>query len=256
MITLALTAVLVLCDDVESLQKAVDKAAALESYAFKSETDIQSPIGAAPNQIPVMEGKYQKDAGMHIKSDKGEVFKKGDRTLVKQGAEDWKDVAQFQPPAPAADAPKRPRGGGAMGGRMMLRNLKAPHEELKELMKGLKDIKKDEKTEKIGDIECQQYGGELTADAMKGSPLGRLLGQFGGGNAEVKGSAKFWVDLQGNVAIYEVITKASVDFMGNAIEFTLTRRAEITDAGKAKVEIPDAVQKLLSAPVKSEDKKE
>ncbi len=72
----------------------------------------------------------------------------------------------------------------------------------------------------------------------------------------MKGSRKSWVDLQGNVATYEVITKAPVDFMGNAIEFTLIRRSEITDAGKAKVEVPEAVQKLLSAPIKSEDKKE
>lgn len=257
MITLALATVLLMTADdaTESLQKAVDKIAALDSYAFKSETDIQSPIGNAPGQVPTMDGKYQKDAGLHIKSDKGEIFKKGERTLVKQGAADWTDVAQFTPPAPAADAPKRPRGGAA-GSRAMLRNLKAPHEELKEVVKGLKDIKKEEKAEKIGDVDCFQYAGEMSADAMKASPLSRMLGQFGGGNAELKGSAKFWVDLQGNVAIYEVTTKASVDFMGNQIEFSIVRRSEISDAGKVKVEVPEAVQKLLSAPVKTEEKKE
>src|SRR5436309_2430273 len=117
MITLALATVLLMTADdaTESLQKAVDKIAALDSYAFKSETDIQSPIGNAPGQIPTMDGKYQKDAGLHIKSDKGEIFKKAERTLIKQGAADWTDVAQFQPPTPAPDAPKRPRVGGAAG---------------------------------------------------------------------------------------------------------------------------------------------
>ena len=237
-------------DDKEALLKATEKAAALESYAFKGETDFQGPLGKAPAQIPVLDGKFQKDAGLHIKSDRGEIFKKNNRAFLKQGSEDWQDLAQFQPP-PGGN-PNRNR--GAMFGPMMARNMKAPHEELKELAKGLKEVKKDEKTEKVGDIECVVYSGDLTDEAMKGSPLGRLIGQFGGAGAEVKGSAKFWVDLTGNVVIYEVLTKAAVEFQGNSIDFTLTRRNEISDSGKVKVEIPEGVQKLLSEKPKTEDK--
>ncbi|MBI3855940.1 MAG: hypothetical protein HY293_09655 [Planctomycetes bacterium] len=241
-------------DDKESLEKAAAKVAALDSYAFKGETEFQSQFGNAPAQIPTMEGKYQKDAGMHIKSDRGEIFRKGERTFVKQGQEDWKDASRFQLPAPpAGDPPKKGARGGGMLAQMMIKNFKAPHDEIKELAKNLKEVKKQEKTEKIGDAECSQYYGDLSEESMKGSPLGRMLATFGGANAEVKGSARIWVDAAGNVVIYEVTTKASVDVQGNQVDFSLIRRSEITDAGKTKVEVPEGVQKLLS--VKSEDKK-
>jgi len=247
-----------LADDKETLTQALSKVATLESYAFKGETDFQSALGNAPAQIPSMDGKYQKDSGLYIKSDKGEIFRKGDRVFVRQGSEDWKDAAQFQPPAPAeGDKPNRNRARGALFGRMMLKNLKAPHEELGELAKGFKEVKKGEKTEKIGEIECFQYSGDLTEEAMKGSPLGRFLTQFGAGaNADTKGSARVWVDGAGNVVIYEVVTKISVELQGNQIDFSMTRRSELTGAGKTKVEVPEAVQKLLNAPLKTEEKKE
>jgi hypothetical protein len=254
-LTLATALLVSTLDDKETLTQAIEKVAALDSYAFKGETEFQGPLGNnGPAQVPVMDGKYQKEVGLHIKSDKGEIFKKNDRVLVKQSPNDWQDVSQFQPPAGAPGAGNRPR--GALFGRAMIRNMKAPHEDLKELVKGLKEVKKSEKTEKIGDLDCFQYSGELTDEAMKSSPLGRMLTQFGGAGAEVKGSAKFWVDTQGNLAIYEAVTKATVEFQGNSIDFTLTRRTEVTDAGKTKVEVPEAVQKLLSEKPKTEEKKE
>src|SRR6185436_4141907 len=60
------------CDDQEAVEKAVAKAAAYESYAFKGETEFQSQFGNLPGQVPSMDGKYQKDAGMHIKTERGE----------------------------------------------------------------------------------------------------------------------------------------------------------------------------------------
>jgi 3D (Asp-Asp-Asp) domain-containing protein len=245
-------------DDKETLSQAISKAAALESYAFKGETEVQSPFGNAPPQVPTMDGKYQKDTGLHIKSDKGEVFKKGERVFVKQGSGAWQDLAQFQPPAPAeGDKPNRNRARGTLFGRMMLKNFKAPHEELQELAKGFKEVKKGEKIEKIGEIECTQFSGDLSEDAMKGSPLGRMLGQFGAaGNAETKGSARVWVDGSGNVVVYEVLTKISIDIQGNQVDITMTRRCELSDAGKVKVDVPEAVQKLMSEKPKTEEKKE
>jgi len=261
--TLASAAVLIalaapaFADDKETLTQAVSKAAALESYAFKGETEVQSPFGGGPPQIPTMDGKYQKDAGLYIKSDKGEIFKKGDRVFVKQAVGDWQDLAQFQPPAPAeGEKPNRNRGRGALFGRMMAKNFKAPHDELQELAKGFKEVKKGDKTEKIGEIECTQFSGDLSAEAMKESPLGRMLGQFGAaGNAETKGSARIWVDGSGNVVIYELVTKISIDIQGNQVDITMTRRCELSEAGKVKVEVPEAVQKLLSEKPKTEEKK-
>ena len=245
-------------DDKEAVEKAAAKAAAYESYAFKGETEFQSPLGNLPNQVPSMDGKYQKDVGMHIKTERGEFFRKGDRILVKQGQNDWTDVAQLQAPTPPADAPPKKRGarGGVGFAQIMIRNFKAPHDDLKDLAKSFKEVKKQEKTEKIGDVECTVYGGDLTDEAMKGSPLGKMLGMFGGANAEVKGSGRVFIDPTGSIMVYEMTTKAAVELQGNQIDFTMTRRSEISDVGKVKVEIPEGVQKLLDNKVKSEDKKE
>lgn len=243
-------------DDQETLQQALLKASAATSYSFKGETEVQSQFGGAPGgQIPSLDGKYQKDTGLYIKTDKGEVFRKAERILVKQGAGEWQDLAHMAlptPPAAGADPKARPRGGVRL--MMMLRNLKAPHEEVKDLAKGFKAVKKDEKAEKIGDVDCFQYSGDLTEEAMKTSPFGRMLGLLGGPNASLSGSARVWLDTQGNVVIYEIVTKANVEIQGNQIDFTMTRRSEISDVNTTKLEIPEAVQKLLTDKVKSEDK--
>ena len=246
------------CDDKEALDKAVAKVAAYESYAFKGETELQSQFGNLPGQVPSMDGKYQKDVGMHIKTERGEFFRKGDRVLVKQGQADWTDVANIQAPTPPADAPPKKRGprGGAGFAQVMIKNFKAPHEEVKDLAKNFKEVKKQEKTEKIGDVDCTVYGGDLTEEAMKGSPLGRMLGMFGGAGAEIKGSGRVFLDPSGAILVFEITTKATVELQGNQIDFSLIRRAELSEVGKTKVEVPEAVQKLLDNKVKSEDKKE
>jgi hypothetical protein len=255
---LALLAVgLATCDDKEAVEKAVAKAVAYESYAFKGETEFQSQFGNLPGQVPSLDGKYQKDVGLHVKTERGEFFRKGDRILVKQGQGDWTDVAQLQAPAPPADAPPKKRGPRGVGfAQMMIRNFKAPHDDLKDLARNFKEVKKQEKTEKIGDVECTVYGGDLTDEAMKGSPLGRMLGMFGGAGAELKGSGRIFIDGTGSVMVYEITTKATVELQGNQIDFAMIRRSEISDVGKVKVEIPEGVQKLLDSKAKSEDKKE
>ncbi len=248
-------------DDKESLQQALSRVAQLDSYSFKGETEFESPFGAAPgNQIPSLDGKYQKDAGLYIKSDRGEVFRKGDRILVKPRDAEWQDLAQFKPPPPPAADGQRPRlRGNPMMVQLMLRNLKAPHEELRDLSRGLKSVKKSEKPEKIGDVDCFEYSGELSEEALKRSPLGRLA-QLGGANASLSANARFWVDGRGDLVIYEVVTRGSVTFQGNQIDLSVTRRSEITDAGSTRVEVPEAVRKLLEkpaperAPEKTEDK--
>jgi hypothetical protein len=257
-LVLVLAAPGALRDDKETVEKAVAKIASQDSYAFKGETEFQSQFGNAPAQIPSMDGKYQKDVGMHIKTERGEFFRKGERVLVKQGEGEWSDVSQLKPPTPSPDAPpkKRAARGGLGFAQIMIRNFKAPHDELKELARTFKEVKKQEKTEKIGDVECTVYGGDLSEEAMKGSQLGRMLGMFGGANADVKGSGRVWIDGNGTLMVYEVTTKATVELQGNQIDFSLIRRAELSELGKVKVEIPEAVQKLLGEKPKTEDKKE
>jgi hypothetical protein len=91
-----------------------------------------------------------------------------------------------------------------------------------------------------------------------------MMGQFGalgGGNAEMTGRGKAWIDPAGNLVRYEMTTRVSAEFNGNAFEITMKRTCDLSDVGKTKVEVPEAVRKLLEAKPaeppaeKSEDRK-
>jgi hypothetical protein len=245
-------------DDKEDLGKAAQKAAALESYAFKTEITVEAPFGNLGNQIPGLEGKYQKDVGTHVRAgDRGEFFRKGDKVFVKNGQGEWQALENFQGGGQGGQEGQQRRRLAA--GRMMLRNMKAPHEELKDFEKLLKETQKEEKADKVGDRECAVYGGELSEEGLKASPLGRMagqFGQFGGGNFEIKGKGRAWVDADGNLVKYQLSTVISGDFNGNAFEATMVRASEITEAGRAKVEVPEGVQKLLNAKPEEPKKEE
>jgi hypothetical protein len=254
MTTLAILAALTVADDKEDLGKAVQKAMAIESYTFRQEVQVDGPINAA-GQIPLVDGKHQREVGTLVRAgERGEFFRKGEKVYVKQFQGDWMEADKALPAAGQGDQQARRR---SLMGRLMMRNVKAPHEELKDFEKGFKELKKDEKTEKVGDRDCTVYGGDLTEEAIKASPLGRTIGQLGqlGGGAgiEVTGKGRAWVDAEGNLLKYELVSKISGEFNGNAFEFGMTRGVTISDAGKTKVEIPEALMKLLGTP--SEDKK-
>lgn len=233
-------------DDKEDLAKAAAKAAALDSYAFKLEINVEAQAFQLPQQIPALEGKYQKDVGLHLTlGGQGEMFRQGSKIFVKQGDGEWMDLESAG------------GGGGKGGGRRgmglrMLTNVKGPHEELKDFEKTLKEVKRAEGSDKVGDRECSIYSGDQTDEAAKQSPIGQTLARFGA-QAEMKGKAKAWVDRDGAIVKYEIRTDITTEFQGNAIELTMTRTTVISDAGKVKVEVPEALRKLLGE--KSEDKK-
>ncbi len=240
-------------DDKEDLAKAARNAAQAESYAFKAETKLDGALANfGGREIPAMEGKYQKDVGTYTKlGERAQMFRKGERTFIKTPDGDWQDARDFRP---QGGQPQR----GAMMGRM-LRGVGAPHEEAKVFENGLKEIKKAEAPEKIGGNDCSVYSGDLTEAAVKESPLGRMLGQLGGGQGvEMKGKGKAWVDAGGNLVRYELASTMSGEFGGNAFEFTMIRTFELSEVGKTQVEVPEAVKKLLEQKPaeKPEEKKE
>jgi hypothetical protein len=245
-------------DDKDAVNAAAAKAAEAGSYTFKGETKFESAFGNLPQQIPSMDGKFQKDVGLLITvGERGEFFRRGEKNFVKTGQGDWTELDKAQV---GGQGGGQNRQRGALMGRMMIKNLKAPHEEVKDLAKGFKEIKKEEKSDKIGEKECAVYGGDLSEEGIKASPLGKMIGQFGalaGGaqNAEMSGKGRIWIDTDGAILKYELNTKVSIDFQGNQVEFTMGRTTEFSAVGKTKVEIPDAVQKLLEKVAeKSEDK--
>lgn len=246
-------------DDKDAVSAAAGKIAQASSYSFKGETKVESPLGggAGAGQIPAFDGKFNKETGLHVTvGERGEFFRKGEKNYLKNPQGEWAELDKAQLGG-AQGGQNRQR--GALMGRMMLKNLKAPHEEAGEIVKGFKELKKDEKSDKVGERDCAVYGGDLTDESIKASPLGRMIGQLGalgGGNAnaEMSGKGRVWVDSDGNLVKYELTTRMAFDFQGNAIEFSMVRSTEITGVGKTTVAVPEAVQKLLSE--KSEDKKE
>ena len=246
--------------DKETVAAAAKKLAEAGSYTFKGETKVDSPLGGGGQQIPAFEGKFDKDLGTHVTiGDRAEFFRKGDKIFVKQQQGEWSELDKAQLGGGGQGGGNRQR--GAMAGRMFLRNMKPPHEEGKDLPKGFKELKKEEKAEKVGEKECAVYGGDLTDEGIKASPLGRMIGQFGalgGGaaqNVEMSGKGRLWIDGDGNLQKFELTTKMSFDFQGNAVEFSMVRSTEISDVGKTKVEVPEAVKKLLEKPAEKPDEK-
>ena len=249
-------------DDKETVASAAAKAADAGSYTFKGEIKLESAFGNLPQQIPSMDGKYQKDVGLLISvGERGEFFRRGDKNFVKTGQGEWTELEKAQlggAGGGAGGGQNRQR--GALMGRMMIKNLKAPHEEVKDIAKGFKELKKEEKSDKVGEKDCAVYGGDLSEEGVKSSPLGKMIGQLGalgGGaqNAEMSGKGRLWIDPDGAIVKFELTTKVAVDFQGNQIEFTMARSTEISAVGKTKVEVPDGVRKLLEKPAeKSEDK--
>ncbi len=223
-----------LADDKDDLARAARRLAEAGSYTFKVE--IRSD---APFPIPGLEGRHGKDAGTHVKAgDRVELFHAGGKLFVRQGEGDW---APADGHSPAGG--RRRRGGG-----MLLHGMAAPHEELKGLESALREIKKGE-PEKVGEKTCIVLSGELTKEGIAASPLGRSMSQFGppGGAAgfELSGTARAWIDADGNLLRYEMRTRVAGEFGGNAFEFSLLRTTDFSEVGRTRVEVPEGVRKLL-----------
>jgi hypothetical protein len=236
-------------DDKADLAKAAAKLAEAGSYTFK--VDIQTD---APFPMPSLEGKFHKEAGTHVKAgERGEFFRKGEKTYLRQGAGDWQDAESFRPAGGQGGGGRRRGAGG-----LMMRGMGAPHEELKGLENAFKELKREE--EKLGEKSCSVYSGELTKEGIAASPLGKMAGQFGafgGGALDMTGSAKAWVDPGGNLVRLESTTRLAGEFNGNAFEFSFKRTTDFSDVGKTAVETPEGVKMLVEEKPaeKSEDPK-
>jgi hypothetical protein len=207
----------------EDLGNAVKKATEMECYAFK--IDVQPGKGKKP---PVVEGKYQKDQPMALKSGSVEGFKKAAQVIVKDG-EEYKRV----------DRPKKAPKKGADAG-VSFYEVKMPHEELEGLDQGFDKVEKA--AEKDGD--CTVWSGALLPETAR---------KFGstGSKAEVKGNytysgtAKVWITPQGLISKYSY--SLQIKGQNNKGEFDLhsQKTVELSEIGTAKVELPDAAKKAL-----------
>lgn len=204
-------------DDVLAAAKKLGEQA---NYSWKSTVTVPED---APFKPGPTEGKIEKGGFMYVKTTFGdntmESAKKGEKLAFTNRDGEWQSATEGQ------------GGGRGMG---MMRNVKAPSEQVADLVAGVKEFKKD------GDA----VGGELTEEAAKSL----LRFRRGGGNgptiSDAKGSAKFWTK-DGVLSKYEFKVSGKVEFNGNEMNQDRTTTVEIKDIGATKVEVPEAAKKKL-----------
>lgn len=216
-------------DDREDVQKAARKTSELTNYSFRIELAFEGGPGGGGHP-PATQARYDKDIGLYGKvGETAEFVKIADKVAFTDREGNWRRPPQGQSGG---------RGYGMMG--LFLRNLKAPHEDVKGLDARFKKIEKQNNREN----GCDVYAGELTEEAAREIlPMRRILDRLQ--DAEISGEAKLWVNSDGILVRYEIRCVVKANFNGNDFEMTFTRTTELSDIGTTKVEIPDEAKKLL-----------
>jgi hypothetical protein len=217
-----LVALLIIQSADAELAAAIERARSADRYAFKLESAVQ---GGENTHTTLVEGRYEKDRPVWMKSGDVEVFRKGDRLAVLRNG-DWKRVdgrdgekrRRFQP-APAS-----------------LRAIRLPHEELVSILKQFKEVKKLDVKE--GDQTV--FLGEMTDEAAR---------SFLDANAVVRrsedtpgGAGRFWVTPSGDLAMVEIIVRIRAKRgrdTGASMWITLS------EIGTARGEVPESALRAL-----------
>jgi hypothetical protein len=211
----------------EELADATKKSATMESYTFKEETKA----GKGKHQPGAAEGRYQKDQAMAFKIGSAEGFKKAGLIIYKDG-EEWKKVEKAQ----KGEKKQTPAAAGISA-------VKLPHEELEGFEKNFEKVEKS--AEK--DNNCTLWTGTLTPAAAR-----TLVST--GGKKEAKttstysGTAKVWVNDQGVIVKYEILSHMKGEDKKGPVELDITKTVVITEVGTTKVEVPEEAKKLLDTP--------
>jgi hypothetical protein len=206
----------------EEVAAAAKKAAEITRYSFK----VTAPAARGKGAAGTVEGKFEKDQPVSLKSGALEAFRKGGLVVYKEG-EEWKRA-------------ERKKGEKGPDPTVALQAVKLPHEELEAFDKYFQTVAKAEAKEN----DCAVFSGPLTetAAASLGSTGNKQAGKL---NLKFAGTGKVWVNADGRIVKYEVDIKATGDRNGKAIDQTIKRTVEITDAGSAKVEVPEGAKKAL-----------
>jgi hypothetical protein len=201
------------------LADAARKTAGLSAYAFQME-EKPGPGTGGPVQ-----GKYEKGKPVAFTADKIEFLRKGDALAYKDGGQWQRSKTGVQ------SDPLR-----ILGAAAKVRGARLPHDELADLVKGLKDPKGSEAKEPKGATVYRGTLDEAVAKAL--APTSRRSVAQGG-------SAEVWVGADGQVLKYSVKIRLQ-GRLGNAeVDGHLTRAVQLSDQGSARVEVPAEAQKAL-----------
>ncbi|MBI2901606.1 MAG: hypothetical protein HYY17_15590 [Planctomycetes bacterium] len=222
-------------DAAADLGKAGAKAQEWKSYSFKTASKSEGMPqrggggGGQENAGPrTTEGEYVADKGLHSKTGENEVIRKGEKTAVKGRDGKWA-------------APET--GGGGGRGRRGMGGFPPPHESLKEIEKSFKSVAKG------SDGDATVYSGDLTADGVTklsgGRGFGGRGGRQGGGTLESSGTAKVWVDADGNITKIEVKTQVKGKIQEREFDIKTERTVEFSKIGSTDFEIPEEAKAIL-----------
>lgn len=201
-----------------ALAEAVRATAGLRGYGFKVEEDASGGAGAA------VEGKYEKGQPVSFRADGIEFFREGEALAYKDGGQ-W-----LRSKTGTLSDPLRVLGAGAK-----VRGARLPHEELAELAKGLKGVKKAE-AEPEG---TAVFTGTLDEEAARKLVPVSLRSVARGGQAKV------WVGSDGQVHKYSLTLRVQGKVGDADIDGRVTRTVTLGDRGTARVEVPEEVKKAL-----------
>lgn len=210
--SLWLLAVLTLAAEDDDWAKALRAVNQADSYAF---TVAEGGEGA-------VEGKYQKGRPTSFTADRIDFFRKGDALVYRQSGT-WqkaKTGTQSDPLAILAASAK-------------VRGARLPHEEVADLAKHLRNVKK------VAAKKHTVYQAELTEDGAQAlaKPADREVARGGGATLQVDG--------QGRLVGYEITIRLK-GRRGNAeVDGKASRKITIKDLGGTRVDVPDDVRKLL-----------
>ncbi len=251
-----LAVVALLLGDKEDVAQAAKKTAEAKSYKFTADVESQGGFGGGGgggNPFSV-DGYYKKEEGSYAKvGDRFEMVKKGDRIVYIDQEGTWKLL----------EAPKDEGGQGNGRGRgrgrpfdpkSIAKMIKAPHEELDGIEKKFDKLAKEEKTERYDDVECTIYSGTLTDEGVRALvPMGDQLKKWG--DPEIKGSAKFFVNPDGQIVRYRIEISMTYDFNGNQFPVDFSRDIKLSRLDNVQDELPREARELLEKEIPTEDKK-
>ena len=205
----------------DEITAAAKKVAQKDVYSWRTTNDFNGFVSTS-------DGKADKEGLIWMAVTFGdsttEAFLKSGKGAIKQPDQDWQSLADLEnDTGPIHFLVRR------------LQTFKAPADQAQDLASKAKELKKD------GDV----YSGDLTeAGAKELLSFGRR-GSNEAGPKNAKGSVKLWTK-DGQLTKYELKLSGTVKFGDDEQDLEGVATVEIKDAGKAKLEVPEAAKKKLS----------
>ena len=205
-------------DKKKDLKEACDKMDKLKSYHFS----VKVTVGG--EEKGTFEGEYFAPEAIHVRTEKGETARNGDKKMMKLKDEEWREAKKL---------PRKLEGD----------ELTAPHEWVRKIAEMCPALKK-EKSGKIGNVTVDIYVYTLAGDNAKKS--------FESAGMPLWGSMIDWTKTQNGVLFYvgrdDLVYKVEQRFDGKGKDDKKVENQvviEFSDMGKAKCKLPDDVKEKL-----------